>query len=947
MSTVMKLLSLLLCFELIVGPMRGTIITSNLAQATECPAGQVYNTDRQRCLLSQEVIDINNAVDSCKDISDAAQKRECYKANAQSEFNKNVDEGSSKKADEGKVGTNEAFFKDDASGEQKGIVKAANAAAVAIPLLIATNVLLNRWSLDKKQRSAYKCRPNSLLLMYAGAAALGAGEVIGTITHRNKMKDLKEKWEEVAPSSGSTNSDQQQADATEAQSQAFEFLAQNEEQIAKTAKLKKGFYIASTGLFAAGAIAAVVEKVQLHNAKFKEIPGGQKDIATGTSTNNMGLVTSGKARIKNAKDTINKLTCHSDEAAESGDKDLKNADDTLANDQKSKSELAARDERIKSYDEKHSALNDKIAEKEKLMNDPNVSQKTKDQLQKDINALEQQRTELETQYNKDIESQKSTNSNKNNNNTQNPSQENTNQPLGNPQDYHDEWSCEGAGFKWQDMGYKGGGCFGANLIPKKNEREREIAIYNLSTAENAEQLMQLIHEYEAVELENYSRVSYLSESDSEALKPISLGESLERFVSSQVIPKAQAKDEGGGSNVMGYVTGALAILPMLGGILKDVKFKGGKPVSAAELEGDKSAVRGKLDKAIGNPTTRIAINGVLGGWIGVMSWQMDKQQKLSEERAKKLREIKVSFESASGIINCTPADRDDPGKPKCYCFTSDNKFNPARSSSKICSTKFAALKYDVNKLNTSNVKVCVDQNFGVDPSCSCRNRKGSDGKNTCMKTTAGFNTAGFSPGTFKMISTGAGPANDLFNGVYSGADITDSGTINAARIKKAADDMLAKTDPKGAAAVNKMAKDLERSLLATAGGYSMASSASRPIPMNPKAAAEELKKEIEENKGEIDVTTAGKVESGGGSDTPAEEMPEFGMTEDMANAQETEIAEVMSQNLDMGGSDINTGSSTNIFEVLSNRYQRSGMRRLFDEKGETKADAPAKTDITE
>jgi hypothetical protein len=55
----------------------------------------------------------------------------------------------------------------------------------------------------------------------------------------------------------------------------------------------------------------------------------------------------------------------------------------------------------------------------------------------------------------------------------------------------------------------------------------------------------------------------------------------------------------------------------------------------------------------------------------------------------------------------------------------------------------------------------------------------------------------------------------------------------------------------------------------------------------------------------------------------------------------------MNKELDMDQADINKGSDTNLFEVLSNRYQRSGMRRLFDVEGKTEADKPAKTDINQ
>ncbi len=114
--------------------------------------------------------------------------------------------------------------------------------------------------------------------------------------------------------------------------------------------------------------------------------------------------------------------------------------------------------------------------------------------------------------------------------------------------------------------------------------------------------------------------------------------------------------------------------------------------------------------------------------------------------------------------------------------------------------------------------------------------------------------------------------------------------------------------------------------------------------MNPKDAVKALEKEVQDD-GTPDVGVAGVGGAVSPGDSPAEAQPEFGMTEEQLAAQETEIAEVMGKEIDMGNNDINSGSNTNIFDVLSNRYQRSGMRRLFDEKGETKADAPEKSDI--
>ena len=70
------------------------------------------------------------------------------------------------------------------------------------------------------------------------------------------------------------------------------------------------------------------------------------------------------------------------------------------------------------------------------------------------------------------------------------------------------------------------------------------------------------------------------------------------------------------------------------------------------------------------------------------------------------------------------------------------------------------------------------------------------------------------------------------------------------------------------------------------------------------------------------------------------------MTED-ASGEDIEVAEVMGKEIDTGDSDVNTSSHTNIFEVLSNRYQRSGMRRLFEGNSTAPVDAPSKTELAD
>jgi hypothetical protein len=165
---------------------------------------------------------------------------------------------------------------------------------------------------------------------------------------------------------------------------------------------------------------------------------------------------------------------------------------------------------------------------------------------------------------------------------------------------------------------------------------------------------------------------------------------------------------------------------------------------------------------------------------------------------------------------------------------------------------------------------------------------------------------------------------------------------NAAKIRTAAKDLINKTDPSALKQAEKMMTGMQNSLIAGTSGMTMGGTSA--LPTNPKEAIKALEEEVKKDNTPEVTKTGGSGESGPVS-SPVEEQPEFGLTEDQQAAQESEIAEVMSQEMDMGNNDINSGENTNLFDVLSNRYKRSGMRRLFDEEGKTKADAPSNSDI--
>lgn len=338
---------------------------------------------------------------------------------------------------------------------------------------------------------------------------------------------------------------------------------------------------------------------------------------------------------------------------------------------------------------------------------------------------------------------------------------------------------------------------------------------------------------------------------------------------------------------------------------------------------------------------RLAFSGVMGAMTMMMAMHAGKQAEAATKRAELLRKMKAEFMSASGAIYaCKSEDRNDPGKPNCYCYTAENQRNQNRGSSAICQNLWsgvntASTNYSSSGSNTS-AKVCVTNTQQTDPLCKCKTTK------TCMKVGLS-GLSGLNTGTMSMLSSSLDPLNKFTNG-----DL-DAGSVDASSLQANAAKVNAFTDKlkksKELADVSKKNPKLEKDIMKTlnaggsglggAGAPLLGSTSSSGMPTNPGEAARMLEKEIEEE---------GPTSVAGGSDslaapvngTGAEPEMDFGLSQDQLSAQENQIAEIMKQDLDFGNaSDTHPDANANIFEVLSNRYQRSGMKRLFAEEPAT------------
>lgn len=356
---------------------------------------------------------------------------------------------------------------------------------------------------------------------------------------------------------------------------------------------------------------------------------------------------------------------------------------------------------------------------------------------------------------------------------------------------------------------------------------------------------------------------------------------------------------------------------------------------------------GAITKTLVSPVTRLVANGVFAGFATSLSVHAFKEAKKAKDRAAFLRELKAEFEEGGGLTECTPRDRKYPEKASCYCYYEDNTPRPDREASALCQKKWNrdyqvanAGSYETYNPYSNGPYGCVDRQMKFDEKCKCRDKKLRNGENNCMKTNPSL--AGF--GNLASANWMADTKSNLDNITNGSADkVALSGQSNlkkAAKLLKMSDDLIAKKTP---ANLKKKIKQFENSLkkrlttypkktLASlgrnfgSGGYKKA-----VAPGLDSGLAQKLQEKLDLTKAEQTIGGGGKakVRTGvDGFDFSLEADGQAGVVVDNSS-----MDAVMKKNYNIGDSDINKDTSRSLFQVLSLRYQVSGLRRLFGQDG--------------
>ncbi|MBP9673733.1 MAG: hypothetical protein KBD63_01440 [Bacteriovoracaceae bacterium] len=335
----------------------------------------------------------------------------------------------------------------------------------------------------------------------------------------------------------------------------------------------------------------------------------------------------------------------------------------------------------------------------------------------------------------------------------------------------------------------------------------------------------------------------------------------------------------------------------------------------------------------GNPIgrTTIALSSAgMGGWLAGNS--IKKTVEVSE-RYNQVIEKRSGFEISTGMAHCSPADRQNPRKPSCYCY---NDAGQARGGevalSQACQIEFgwsapagAPSEYD---LLLSGRGCWNTQTQSFDPTCDCRQN------NSCATTTYNSSLGGNLGGTLweSLVTQG----NNLMNGNTSFANLDGVSLLGqASRLVKQANDLKNKYNKnlasKGKKPVDfaglekKFASELMKGIPKGAGdNYANLAGLTPSLPTseNLQKAAEEVAKQTG--------TEPLKYSSGAGSKGGIGSDELFAsLDSSSAGSDVMDVGDTMDKEFDYGDNDINKRPQDSLWNIISHRYNQTALRRLF------------------
>ena len=348
---------------------------------------------------------------------------------------------------------------------------------------------------------------------------------------------------------------------------------------------------------------------------------------------------------------------------------------------------------------------------------------------------------------------------------------------------------------------------------------------------------------------------------------------------------------------------------------------------------------------LAHPGTTIGFSAAALIYAGVLlGYAIDEKMK-AETRAGEIDGIIEKF--ASSVAGYCPSGRENLAEPRCYCYTSDGKKNQERTNSETCQNlwanderNFFADAGDYSKQKTKNPVGCMTRDRKFDAECKCKKLKDKNGQNACYKIPASAQIT--MPGLASSNNKFLKDINDITNGNTSPSDL-NTGELAQSAIA------LGKARNK---AIQKLNKDRK---LAKKKPFKLTSASDAKVLMNKLAPAA-----LKATKGSL-IASAGPIKnnslakavkaaknnpamkkvmfSGGGKGLMArKKKKKSGFNLNFADGGRGGKVEDgfmnKSYNYAKNQNDIVNRDDVSIFQVITNRYNSTGLQRLFGDEQE-------------
>lgn len=373
--------------------------------------------------------------------------------------------------------------------------------------------------------------------------------------------------------------------------------------------------------------------------------------------------------------------------------------------------------------------------------------------------------------------------------------------------------------------------------------------------------------------------------------------------------------------------------------------------TGAQKVASETGIMDNFKKYFDSPAGVAVIAGIATVYSTTLYKAAGKQEEESKANIKKLD--KIIAEVKGSYVNLCPNGREDLKVPACYCYLSTGKKNDARSNSQICKDQWAKNTYSFDGSstpysaanNTFDVAGCVAVDGQFDEQCKCKKLVDSKGNNACKKETKITLPADSFSNSFAIgsgLPTVLKYAANATNG-NPRFDLIDSGSLNANAVKvnQIKDQLITKL-PKGTTLpkidesnVHKYAaavlgsKNMNAAMTSSGGSAASAVSAARTD--NP--AVENLLKQAQAKTG-LDLL-GGSGKGLEGSTAEKKDGLNFNFNEVGSGGAGAGVVQGFQEqdvNYKYKNSDIVKDNGSSIFEIISNRYIQSGLKRLFEEE---------------